>query len=175
MDQQTLLIVMTAFVMIAAIALLIQAGLLFAIFKSTRAVEQKAEKLMPKVEALVPKIEALVESSRIAVEDGRKQIAEISSRTTAILDTTRMQLLRVDTLMEDVTTRAAVQLDRAEMVIDDAMNRAQETVAMVHGGIMKPLRQIQGLATGLQAAVNFLLRGRNGGPARATVDEEMFI
>ena len=34
MDQQTLLIIMTAFVMIAAIALLIQAGLLFAIVVS---------------------------------------------------------------------------------------------------------------------------------------------
>lgn len=175
MDQQTLLIVMTAFVAIAAIALLIQAGLLFAIFKSTRAVEQKAEKLMPQVQALVPKVEALVESSRIAVEEGRQQIAAITSRTTAILDTTRTQLQRVDSLMEDVTMRAATQMDRAEMVIDDAMNRAQETVAMVHGGIMKPLRQIQGLTTGLQAAINFLLRGRNGGPARATVDEEMFI
>lgn len=174
MDQQTLLIVMTAFVMIAAIALLIQAGLLFAIFKTTRAVEQKADKLMPKLEVLLPKVEALVESSRIAVEDGRRQIAEITSRTTAILDTTRVQLGRVDALMEDVTDRAAIQLDRAEMVLDDAMNRTQETVALVHGGIMRPLRQIQGLATGLQAAINFLMR-RTAGPARATVDEEMFI
>ena len=165
---------MTAFVMIAAIALLIQAGLLFAIFKTTRAVEQKANRLVPKVEALVPKVEALVESSRVAVEDGRRQIAEITSRTTEILDTTRAQLGRVDTFMEDVTSRAAVQLDRAEMVLDDAMNRTQETVALVHNGVMRPLRQIQGLATGVQAAINFLMR-RTAGPARATVDEEMFI
>jgi hypothetical protein len=175
MDQQTLLYVMTAFVGIAAIALLIQAGLLYAIFKATRAVEQKANQLVPKVEALVPKVEALVESSRVAVEDGRKQMAEITSRTSAILDTTRVQLARVDTLMEDVTSRAAIQLDRVEMVIDDAMNRTQETVALVHSGVMKPLRQIQGLASGLQAAINFLLRGRGGRPSHVTVDEEMFI
>lgn len=175
MDQQTLLIVMTAFVCIAAIALLIQAGLLFAIFKTTRAVEQKANQLVPKVEALVPKVEALVESSRVAVEDGRKQIAEITSRTTAILDTTRVQLGRVDAVLEDVTVRAGIQLDRAELVLDDAMSRAQETVALVHSGVMKPLRQIQGIAAGLQAVLNFLMRGRSGNPARATVDEEMFI
>jgi hypothetical protein len=175
MDQQTLLILMTAFVAIAAIALLIQAGLLFAIFKTTRAVDEKAQRLLPKVEALMPKVEALVESSRVAVEDGRRQIAEITSRTTEILDTTRVQLGRVDAVMQDVTTRAAIQLDRAEMVLDDAMNRAQETVALVHSGVMKPLRQIQAVATGLQAVVNYLMRGRNGNPARATVDEEMFI
>jgi hypothetical protein len=41
---------------------------------------------------------------------------------------------------------------------------------------MKPLRQIQGIAAGLQAALNFLLRGRNGtNPGAVHVDEEMFI
>jgi hypothetical protein len=109
------------------------------------------------------------------VDDGRRQIAEITSRTTEILDTTRVQLGRVDAVMQDVTTRAAIQLDRAEMVLDDAMNRAQETVALVHSGVMKPLRQIQAVAAGLQAVVNYLMRGRNGNPTRATVDEEMFI
>jgi hypothetical protein len=175
MDQQTLLILMTTFVAIAAIALLIQAGLLFAIFKTTRAVDEKAQRLLPKIEALMPKVEALVESSRVAVDDGRRQIAEITSRTTEILDTTRVQLGRVDAVMQDVTTRAAIQLDRAEMVLDDAMNRAQETVALVHSGVMRPLRQIQAVAAGLQAVVNYLMRGRNGNPTRATVDEEMFI
>jgi hypothetical protein len=78
--------------------------------------------------------------------------------------------------MEDVTERAGIQLDRAEMVLDDAMNRAQETVALVHSGVMRPLRQIQAIAAGLQAMVNYFLRGgRSGNPTRATVDEEMFI
>jgi len=109
------------------------------------------------------------------VDDGRKQVAEITSRTTAILDTTRVQLARVDELLEDVSGRARNQLDRAEMVLDDTMSRAQETVALVHSGIMKPLRQIQGIASGLQAALNFLMRGRGASPTRGTVDEEMFI
>jgi hypothetical protein len=66
-------------------------------------------------------------------------------------------------------------MDRAELVLDDTMSRAQETVALVHGGIMKPLRQIQGIAAGLQAALNFLLRGRHANPTGVHVDEEMFI
>jgi hypothetical protein len=61
------------------------------------------------------------------------------------------------------------------MVIDDAMTRTQETVALVHSGIMKPLREIQGVTAGVRAALNFLMRGRNNGPVHATADEEMFI
>jgi len=176
MDQQTLLIVMTVFVVVAALALLMQAGLLFAIFKSARSVEQHAQRLIPKIEALAPKVEALVESSRIAVESSRKEIQEVALRTNDVLDMTRKQLDRVDDLMEDVTGRARIQLDRAEMVLDDAMIRTQETVALVHSGIMKPLRQIEGISAGLQAALRYLMNGgRRPQPSRATVDEEMFI
>src|SRR5277367_4918500 len=106
MDQQTLLIVMTVFVIVSAVALLIQAGLLFGIYKSSRKLEESTTRLLPKVEALV-------ETSRVAVEDSRRQIVEITSKTSDILDITRRQLARVDEVMEDATVRARVQMDRA--------------------------------------------------------------
>jgi hypothetical protein len=39
---------------------------------------------------------------------------------------------------------------------------------------MRPIRGINGLAAGVGAAIQFLLRGRPR-PDRVTVDEEMFI
>ena len=165
--DQNLLIVIAAFVAVAAIALCIQAGLLFGIYRSAKTLEEKAT-------PLIPKVDALVESSRVTVEDSRKQIHEITVKTNDILDITRKQLARVDEVLEDAAGRARVQLDRAEMVLDDTMHRAQETVALVHTGIMKPLREIQGVSAGLKAALNYLMRARNGG-VPATADEEMFI
>ena len=168
MDPNTLLVVMAVFVVVSAFALLIQAGLLFGIYKSARGLEESVRRVLPKVEALV-------ETSREVVEDSRKQIAEITTRTTDILDLTRKQLARVDEVLEDAAARARVQLDRAEMVIDDTMTRAQETVAMVHGGIMKPLKEINAVAMGLRVALQFLMRGGRPNPTEATADEEMFI
>ena len=165
--DQNLLIIIAVFVFVAAVALCIQAGMLFGIYRSTRAMEAKASQLMPKVDALV-------DTSRTAVEDSRVQIHEITVKTNDILDLTRKQLAVVDEVLEDAAGRARVQLDRAEMVLDDTMNRAHETVALVHSGIMKPLKEIQGVTAGVRAALNFLMRGRNG-HAPATADEEMFI
>jgi ABC-type transporter Mla subunit MlaD len=167
MDQQTLLTIMAAFVVISAIALCIQAGFLFGIFKGLRNLEVKTA-------PLIPKLDALIESSRLAIEESRTQIHDITQKTGEILDVTRRQLSRVDEVLEDAAARARVQMDRAEMVLDDTMNRAQETVALVHSGIMKPLREIQGVQAGVRAALNFLMRGRHNGPV-ATADEEMFI
>ena len=161
MDPNTLLVVMAVFVAVAAIALLIQAGLLLGIYKSSRALGENVQRLLPRVEALV--------------EDSRKQIAEITTRTTDILDITKKQLTRVDEVLEDAAARARVQFDRAEMVLDDTMTRTQETVAMVHGGIMKPLKEINAVAQALRVALQYLMRAGRPNPTQATADEEMFI
>lgn len=172
--DQNLLIIIAVFVFVAAVALCIQAGLLFGIFKTARELERKA---MP----LIPKVDALMDSSKVVIDDSRQQIHDITVRAneitvkaSEILDTAKTQLARVDDVLQDATGRARIQLDRAEMVLDDAMSRAQETVVLVHTGIMKPLREIQGLTAGVQAAIHFLLRGRRS-HVQATADEEMFI
>jgi hypothetical protein len=168
MDQQALLIIMAVFVAVAAIALIIQAGMLFGIYKSSRVMQENVTRLLPK-------IEALTETSTSVLTESRVKIVEITSKTNEILDITRRQLERVDDIMQDATSRAKVQMDRAEMVVDDAMERAQETVALVHSGIMKPIREINGIAQGLKAALQFLARSNRPNPDEVTVDEEMFI
>jgi signal transduction histidine kinase len=171
MDQQNvqmLLVVMTVFVVISAIALIIQATMLYGMRKSALAVEQQVAKLTPKVLALA-------ESSQAALDETRTGVAEIIERTKDILDITRRQLTRVEEVLDDAANRARVQFDRAEMVVDDAMDRAQETIAIVHGGIMKPIREINAVAAGLRAAIQYFVRGSRPNPDQVTADEEMFI
>ncbi|MEQ1949000.1 MAG: hypothetical protein ABL995_17545 [Bryobacteraceae bacterium] len=164
MDQQTLL---TLFVGIAAIAMVLQLATLFGIYRSTQSMNDKVQRLLPRVENLI-------ETSRRTVEDSRVQILDITSKTSDILDTARKQLEKVEEVIDDATARARVHMDRAEMVLDDAMTRTQQTVATVNNGIVKPVREIQGVAAGLRTAILFLTKGRPN-PTQATSDEEMFI
>jgi ElaB/YqjD/DUF883 family membrane-anchored ribosome-binding protein len=168
MDQTTLLYVMTAFVIISAVALSIQAGMLVAVNKKTK-------ELHDKITPLVPKVESLVETTKATVELSRKQIAEITSRANDVLDSTKNQLAMVEEVVSDATSRAKVQMDRVELVLDDTLSRAHETVALLHSGIMRPLREINGVTAGLRAALQFLSRGNRPSVAQATSDEEMFI
>jgi ElaB/YqjD/DUF883 family membrane-anchored ribosome-binding protein len=166
--DQTNSVLLIVFVGLSTLAMVFQACMLFGIYKSSRALSDNVQRLLPKVESLV-------QTSQVTVEESRKQIAEISLRTTDILDITRRQLGRLDETLEDATARARIQMDRVEMVLDDTMNRAQDTVAMVHKGILQPLKEVQGVAAGLRAAFFFLVRGSRPNPSHATVDEEMFI
>jgi len=168
MDQTTLLYVMTAFVIISAIALCIQAGMLAGMYRTTRSLQQS---ILP----LIPKVEALVDSAKTTVEQSKKQIAEITARTNEILDSTKHQLAMVEEVVTDATARAKVQLERVEMVVDDTVTRAHETIATLHDGVMRPLRQVNGVAAGLRTALMFLARGNRPSVDRVTTDEEMFI
>jgi len=168
MDQTMLLYVMTAFVIIAAIALCIQAGMLVAVNKKTQALNDK-------ITPLIPQVESLVESTKATVDASKKQIAEITSRANAILDSTKNQLAMVEDVVTDVTARAKTQMDRVELVLDDTLSRAHETVALLHNGVMKPLREISGVSAGIKAALAYLSRGNRPNVSQATSDEEMFI
>ena len=168
MDQTTLLYIMTAFVIIAAVALCIQAGMLVAVNKKTKAIHDQ-------IAPLVPKVESLVETTQATVEQSRRQLAEISVKTNEILDSARTQLAMVEEVVGDASTRVKSQMDRVELLMDDTLTRAQETVATVHNGIMRPLRELSGIAAGIKSALAYLGRGNRPSPDRATSDEEMFI
>ena len=168
MDPNALLYVMTAFVIIAAIALCIQAGMLTAIYRTTKAMQMQ-------IQPRVPKVESLVETTKTTVEQSRKQIVDVTTRANEILDSTKRQLAMVEDVVSDASARAKVQLERVELVLDDTLNRAHETVATVHDGIMRPLREINGIAAGIKTALAYMARGNRPSPDQATSDEEMFI
>ncbi|HLJ44518.1 MAG TPA: hypothetical protein VKU01_00835 [Bryobacteraceae bacterium] len=167
-DQTALLSIIAAFVFIAAVALCIQAGFLFGLYRTAKALEQK---LVP----LIPRVESLVDSTRTTVDQSRKQIVDITTKANEILDSTRSQLAKVEDVVTDATQRAKIQMERMELVLDDTMSRAHETVAVVHTGIMRPLREINGIAIGIRTALAYLARGNRPSVAQATSDEEMFI
>jgi hypothetical protein len=166
--QETLLTVMTVFVILTAIAIAAAAAMLFGLWKSASELERHVAKLLPK-------LEALTENSNAAVTEGRASMAEITGHAREILDTTKRQLARVESVVDDASIRIHNQLGHAEAVVDDALERAQGAVAAVHGGLKKPLREMNAVAAGVRTAVSYFIRRDRLNPDQVTVDEEMFI
>lgn len=168
MDQQTLLILLTIFVAVAALALLLQLGTLLAMFLTIR-------RLQTQIMGVWPEIQAIIGVSRRTIEKVEVHVNKIGTTSAAILEVTKQQVIKIDELLNDASTRAKVQLERAEMVLDDTMGRAQETVSIVQRTVLRPIRELHGLLAGLRTTLAHL--GRNGRPTvdHATSDEEMFI
>ena len=168
MDDHWLLIVLTIFVAVAAVALLIQACMLVGLLIVARRLQ---EKIMP----LIPEVQGIMGIVKRTAESTEKRIDQIGATASSILDVTKQQLARVDELLGDATSRAKVQMERAEMVLDDTMTRVQQTVSYVQSGVLRPVREVYGVMAGIRTALTHLGRAGRSTVDHATSDEEMFI
>jgi len=172
MDEHTLL---TIFVGLAALAMLIQAGTLLGLLIVARKIQQKVSVLTGPITGVIESSKGVIETSKRTLQMVEGHIDRIGSSSTAILDNTKVQLAKVDELLTDASTRAKVQMERAEMVLDDTMGRVQHTVSFVQSGVIRPVREVQGIVTGIRTALTRLGRGGRPTVDHATADEEMFI
>ena len=186
MSQETLLYIMTGFVIISAIALCIQAGLLFGIYKAGKSMQEQTTAIMPQAKSILAKAESTLDQSKHNIVEitqkanqmmdiSKQSLADITGKANQMMDLGKAQLVKLDSVVTDASSRAHVQLERAELVVDDAVSRVQHSVSAVHNGILKPIREIQGVATGVKTAVNVFMHGGRPSVAQATQDDEMFI
>ena len=168
MIPDTVIYVMTAAVVVSAVAIVVQLLILLGMYRSARGLQEQ-------VTAFIPKAESLVATAQSTLEQSRNQISDITTKANDILDKTRVQVGRADEILSDATTRARVQMDRLELVFDDTVGRLHETVAIIHNGILAPLREVNGIFSGIRAALGHLSRGGRPTVAQATQDDEMFI
>jgi hypothetical protein len=175
MSQDVLLWVMTVFVFISAVALCIQAGLLFGIYRTAKGLQEQTASMVPQARKILALAESTLEESRKHIVDISARASEMSVKASEIMDSAKSQLAKIDLLVTDATARARTQLDRAELVVEDTVGRVHETVAAVHHGVLAPIRQLNGLAVGLRTAVSVFLTGGRPNVAEATHEDEMFI
>ena len=87
MDDHTLLILLTIFVALSALAMLAQAAMLIGLFAVTRKMQQR---LMP----LIPQVEEIVGITKRTIGRVEKHIEKIGASSGAILDVTKQQVAK---------------------------------------------------------------------------------
>jgi hypothetical protein len=168
MDEHTLITVLTVFVAVATIALLIQAAALLGTFLVIR-------QLRTRIFAIWPQFEEIVGVAKKTAYSTEKHLDAIGSTSNHMLGIAKQQLVKVDGLLNDASTRAKVQMERAEMVLDDTMTRVQSTVSVVQRGVLRPIREVHGIVSGVRTAIQHFGRSSRSTVDHATSDEEMFI
>lgn len=168
MADSTLITVLVVFVALCALS---QLGIFLAAVLSYRQLKILQERSIP----LIAKAEDTLESAKFVLDDSRKQIGEISRRTNEILDTTQGQLTKLDGFMTDAEDRARVQMERVEFLIGDTVERIQSVVSTTQDGLLRPLKEVNALVSGIRGGLGFLFRKPRPSVADVKQDEEMFI
>jgi hypothetical protein len=169
---------MTVFVALTGIAVLLQAGVLLAMYFAMRKSRERMEALATEVKT---KVMPTVEQAQQMLTVMRPKLEVIVDNLEGATTVIRSQVQRVDATVNDVMDRARLQIIRGDELLTRTMDRVEQTSDMVQRTVVSPVRQLSGLMQGITVGLEFLFGGRgrrNGGSReerRPVPQDEMFI
>jgi methyl-accepting chemotaxis protein len=166
------------FIALTGAAVLLQAGMLVALYLSVRKSSVRMEALAVEVKT---KALPAIETAEAILAELRPKLTVIADNLTETTHSVRSQVERLDATVDDVVDRARLQIIRADELLSRTLDRVEETSEMVQRTVVSPVRQFSGLIQGVTAGIEFLLGNRsrrNGGSREArrpVPQDEMFI
>ena len=175
MDQSTQTL-LTSFIVVTAVAVVIQMGVLIALFLSVRKTSARMERLADALESrAVPTLEA----AHAVLTDSRGRITETVANLAAISSSLRSQVDRFDSTFSEAMDRTRRQVIRADNMVSRTMDHVEETTEVLHEGVLAPVQRVAGLVQGLTVGIDTFFKLTRKSPRREHVplsqDEEMFI
>lgn len=137
------------------------------------------DRITPVVEKLGPvadKASQMLATAQDVVQETRPRIREISGEVVEIVKSGREQMERLGDLLTDAGEKARTRLEQIDATVGGAVQTVEQATENAKRAVTRPVREVNGLAAGIAAAVSTLVKGpRRSSPASATQDEEMFI
>lgn len=162
----------TVFVIVAAVAILLQAGILFGMFFAMRKTSAKVESLAEEVKTKVLPTAELAHSMITELRPKIETVADNVSVSTTML---RTQLERIDATLTDIVDRTRLQVIRADEFVNSTMDKLEETREVVQRTVVSPVRQITGLVHGLRTGMETFFSRQRPRSAPSAQQDEMFI
>jgi hypothetical protein len=167
-----------AFIALTAAAILLQAGLLAAMYLSMRKTSARVESLAGEVKT---KLLPTIDTAQATLTEIKPSIEMIVANAKETSTNIREEIQRVDAALNDVVDRARLQIIRADEMLTRTFDRVEQTSETVQKTVMSPMRQFSGVIQGVAAGLEYFFarsgrkNGRSRETRRAVPQDEMFI
>lgn len=166
------------FVVVAAVAIVIQMGILVALYAAFRKTSARIETLAARVETVTTDVQTRVlptiDTVQTLVMSTRPKVEAIIENLSVTTTKVRGQVERIDTTVDDIVDRARLQVIRADELMTRTMDRVEETTDVVQRTVVSPVRVASGFLQGVSVGLGAFFK-RNRQPGNGTSHEEMFI
>ncbi len=175
--------VVAAAVILACLAFIAQAAILFAVYRIAQRMQARmlplagrAEAVLAKTEPVLAKAEPILENARGILEDNRPRIAEMTGDAVAVAKTARQQAEQWREVLDDAAERARVRISQIDEKVDETVQQVEQVGGAMKSAVTRPVRELNAVLAGIKAAVaTYVQGGRRPSVDHATQDEEMFI
>jgi hypothetical protein len=162
------------FVCVAAVAILIQAAILVAMFLQMRRTMDRMERFTSDLESRLTPILSRVQ---ILLEDTQPKISEMVADAAHVVYLARAQAQKVDRVFTEASDRLRGQLVRADRILTGALEAMEDAGSKFSNSVWKPVQKVSALMQGIKVGID-LLRSRRGNRRREEPleqEEELFI
>src|SRR5579862_1395356 len=151
------------FIAVATVAIVIQMGILLAMFLQLQAAIKNFTQIATQLQARLDPI--LLRTNRI-LEDSEDRIRSIMGDAAEVTRVARSQAQKVDRVFTDAVERLRLQIIRADQILTGTLEVVEEDGSTI---------RVSAVLKGVKAGIDFI-RGQRGGPQPdVTEDEELFI
>jgi hypothetical protein len=145
------------------------------VIERARVAVDKASANIDRAAPLIEQAKTVLGNANLAIEENRPHVAEITGQLAGIARVGREQADRLGALVEDAGDRAHARIEQIDNTVAQTVEQVGEVGVALKRAAMRPVREANGVAAGISAAVATFVRGRKSPPDMATQDEEMFI
>ena len=162
------------FIICTAVAVMIQAGILVALFVAVRKTSGRVEALASEVTS---KALPAIETAQQLLVTVKPRVEDIVVNAEQTARMARSQMERLDATVNDIVDRTRLQVIRADELVNRTMDKVEETTDMVHRTVVSPIRQLSGLMQGVSAGLEFFLGRKRRQPrdGMGVPQDELFI
>src|SRR5258708_20527882 len=130
--------VITIGVLLAAVAVIVQAGLVFAMYRLTKATQ---DKVTPALEAALP----VITGTRRLLDENGPKFSEMMTDSAEMLKGLREQVNRLGEVVKDVSDRTRAQVARIDGAVDQTVEQLGQASGAVKTAILSPVKQVDGI------------------------------
>lgn len=167
--------VVAIFVIVAAVAIVIQMGILIAMFLVMKQATARMQALAGRMEEQTTPILA---TSRAILDDAQPKIKEITANLAESSATVRAHVSQIAEVTGDIVERAHAHAVRVDEFVGLTMDKIETTTEVLQHKVLGPVRRVRALMQAVNAGLGFLRSNRSRKKPNASTmeeDEEMFI
>lgn len=150
-------IVLVIFTAIAAVSLLLQAGMLVGMFVVMRRAAAKMEKTAEEARS---KAMPVINQAQILLNDLAPKVRSAVANIEEISETVRKQAVHVNRSVEDLVSKANVQIHRVDEMVTATLDTVEQASRAVENAVSGPTRRIAGILNGVRTGVGVFLGAR---------------
>jgi hypothetical protein len=165
------------FIVVTAVAVVVQMGILLAMFLQMRRTTENVNRLVGELQARVGPILTRVQ---ILLDDTQPKISSMVSDASHIVYLARGQAQKVDRVFTEAADRLRGQLVSADRILTGALEALEDAGSQFRSGFWRPVQKVSALVQGIRVGID-ILRSRRGNSKRDEPreprehEEELFI